>query len=61
VNRWVERIGEAAVARQSARLAERIVEAAPGVQVSATPGAVVIEGRGLRRDGRLRWIAGLLK
>lgn len=57
----VERIARRARERAVARAAEAIRAAVPGVTVEAGPEGVVVTGRRLRRDARLRWIAGLLR
>jgi hypothetical protein len=57
----VERIAVRAQARAIARVAEAVRAALPGTRVEAGNDRVTIAGRGVVRDARLRWIAGLLK
>lgn len=57
----VARIAERARERAAARVADAVRAAVPGVRVETTGEGVAIEGRGLRGDARLRWIAGLLR
>ncbi len=48
-------------ARARDAAAERLAAALPGLRVSRTDEGVAIEGRGLWRDARLRWIGSLLR
>lgn len=49
------------VEEAAARVAAAVREAAPGLRVSVEGGDVLIEGRRLSSDERLRWIGGLLR
>jgi hypothetical protein len=57
----VETIAARAQARAVARVAGAVRAAVPGVRVEAGHDRVIIAGRRIARDARLRWIAGLLK
>ena len=59
----VERIAGRAADAAAARLAQRLGEALPGVEVAQVAGGVSLRGRGLsaRTDAALRWPAGVLR
>lgn len=56
-----ERIAARAQGHAVTRVAGAVRAAVPGARVEAGDGGVTIEGRGVARDPRLRWVAGLLK
>lgn len=60
-----EAIGRAAAAEAAMRVAERVREAAPGIEVDAGAAEVTLRGRGLWRrwlaEPSLRWVGGLLR
>lgn len=57
----LERIADRAGVRAADRVADTVRAAMPGARVAREGERITIEGRGLRRDSRLRWIAGLLR
>lgn len=57
----VERIADRAEAQAADRVAGAVRATVPEARVAREGGRVTIEGHGLRRDSRLRWIGGLLR